>query len=132
MVDCMLVQAALAEEGVLLGDGQSRVDWEPWLVIRARVADKCPDNWSPRRGSGQQVTQVSQQLTSPPLWHRGFLKGLWRERQCRASETWLWGRDGPTYSQSHSASFHRGCYFHAACKGPGSKALRPATASEPS
>lgn len=50
---CVLVQAALAGEEVLLGDSQSRVDWEPCLVISARAARKCPDNWSPRRGSGQ-------------------------------------------------------------------------------
>lgn len=80
MVGCTLVQAVLAEEGVLLGHGQSGVDWERWLIIRVRVADKCPGNWSTRRGSGQGVTQVSQRLTSPPPWHRGFLKGLWRER----------------------------------------------------
>lgn len=49
----MFVQAALAEEGVLLGDGQSSVNWEPWLVIRTRPAAKWPDNWSPHRGSGQ-------------------------------------------------------------------------------
>lgn len=49
----VFVQAALAEEGMLLGDSQSSVDWEPWLVIGVRAAGKCPDNWSPHRGSGQ-------------------------------------------------------------------------------
>lgn len=50
---CVLVQAALAEKEVLLGDSQSRVDWEPCLVISVRAAHKRPDNWLPCRGSGQ-------------------------------------------------------------------------------
>lgn len=59
-MSCVFVQAALAEEGVLLRDSLSKMDWESWPAIGART-DEVP-LWSLHRGSGQQVTKVRQNL----------------------------------------------------------------------
>lgn len=76
---CMLIRAALAEEGMLPGDGRSRTGWKPWLGITVSTAghEKGPGDSSHRAGGpANKAKQVRKQLTSLPLWHRGFLKGL--------------------------------------------------------
>lgn len=65
-VSCVFVQAALAEEGVLLGAAcPKRTGNHGWQLEQGQL--KCPYEWALCRASGQRVMQVRHQLTSPPL-----------------------------------------------------------------